>query len=366
MKLKYLILSILATAATTVGAHTPKTTDDLADLLKQVAADGNYIFGHADDTAYGRYWEYVPGRSDVMEIVGDYPGLINWDLGHLELDMINNIDGVPFDLMQREITNQDLRGGINSVSWHLRNPVTFGSSWDTTNPDTVKEVVTEGSDANKRMKEWIGRTADFIGEMKDPYGNRIPVLYRPWHEHTGSWFWWGKDYCTPEQYKALWKMTRKIFDEKDIDNVLWVYSPDKIYSETEYLERYPGDDMVDVMGADIYDFGYDGNPEPYFENVKAGLDVAAKVAKEHGKILAFTETGLENLPVADWYTANLMPAVENYPVAYVCVWRNAWLNRKEQFFAPFPGHPSEAAFIEFYKSPKTLFAKEVNALSDKK
>lgn len=353
------ILALAAVAVFMANAHTPKTTTDLSNLLKKVVADGNYIFGHADDTAYGRYWEYIPGRSDVLEIVGDYPGLINWDLGHLELDMINNIDGVPFDLMQREITNQDLRGGINSVSWHLRNPVTFGTAWDTSNPNTVKEVVTEGTDANKRMKEWIGLTADFIGNMKDPYGNRIPVLYRPWHEHTGSWFWWGKNHCTPEQYKALWKMTRKIFDEKGIDNVLWVYSPDKVYSEAEYMERYPGDELIDVMGADIYDSADNRDPKVYFANVKAGLDIASKLAKKHNKILAFTETGQENLPVADWFTDSLMPAVEGYPIAFVCVWRNAWLNRKDQFFAPFPGHPSADSFMKFYQSPKTLFAKDL-------
>ena len=336
-------------------------TDRLVETLQNAVKDGKYIFGHADDTAYGRNWEYETDRSDVKEITGDYPGLINWDLGHLELDSLVNLDGVPFEYMAREIVNQDARGGINAISWHLDHPITGQSAWDTSLAETMELITTEGTDANKKMIEWIGKTADFIGSLKDAEGNLIPVLWRPWHEHTGSWFWWGRDHSTPEQYKELWRMTRKVFDEKGINNVLWVYSPDKSYTEEDYLERYPGDEFVDVMGADIYAFDGPTSEDDFRKNVKAGLDVAEKVAKDHGKLLAFTETGLELLPISDWYTRVLMPAIENYPIAYVCVWRNAQEWMKEQFFAPYPGHPSAEDFKKFFESPKTLFAADLNA-----
>lgn len=336
-----------------------RPADKLRQRLENVVADGKYVFGHADDTAYGRNWEYVSGRSDVKEIVGDYPGLINWDLGWLELDSTVNLDGVPFEYMAQEIVNQDARGGINAVSWHLNNPVTRGSAWDVSNPETMTLLTTEGTPENAVMIEMIGKTADFIGGLKDKDGNRIAVLWRPWHEHTGDWFFWGKAHSTPEQYKKLWQMTRKVFDDKGVDNVLWVYSPDKVYSEEEYMERYPGDELVDVMGADIYMQDTPTGSADYARNVKTGLDIASKLAKEHGKMLAFTETGLELLPKADWYTADLMPAIRDYPIAYVCVWRNAQTWMKEQFFAPFPGHPSAEAFKKFYESPKTVFVAEM-------
>ena len=366
MKLYYLLaLAVLASCSGKKEIQqepseqlTPAQT--LMVRLQNVVDSSKYIYGHADDTAYGHTWEYVPGRSDVKEVVGDYPGLINWDLGMLELDSANNLDGVPFIYMANEIRNQHERGGVNSVSWHLRNPVTGGNAWDVSDSTTVRQTVTEGTPANKMMYEWIGKTADFIGNLKDSTGNRIPVLYRPWHEHTGGWFWWGASNSSPEDYVKLWKMTRKVFDEKGIDNVLWVYSPDKVYSDEAYIERYPGDDMIDVMGIDIYGFGAEEGVEPFRENAKSGLDIAAKAAKEHGKLLAFTETGLESLPVNDWYTNVLMPAIQDYPIAFVCVWRNAWEERKpEHFYAPYPGHPSSDSFIEFYNSPKTIFAREM-------
>ena len=368
MKLQYIFaMLILASCggkkeAQPIQENDPTPAQILITRLQNVVDSGKYIYGHADDTAYGHDWEYEAGRSDVKETAGDYPGLINWDLGMLELDSLNNLDGVPFDYMANEIINQNARGGINSISWHLRNPVTGGNSWDVSNPATVAEIVTEGTDANKMVLEWIGKTADFIGNLKDADGNLIPVLFRPWHEHTGSWFWWGANLCTPEQYKELWNMTRRVYDEKGIENVLWVYSPDKVKSEEEYLERYPGDDMVDVMGIDIYGFGGEEGVDTFRELAKTGLDIATKVSKDHGKLLAFTETGLESLPVYDWYTRVLMPAIESYPIAFVCVWRNAFVDRKpEHFYAPYPGHPSSEAFIEFYNNPKTLFANDLKS-----
>lgn len=353
------LLTTLTAQASADDENWVNPTQRLTERLRHVVADGKYIYGHADDTAYGRHWEYVSGRSDVKEVTGDYPGLINWDLGFLELDSARNLDGVPFDYMAAEITRHDARGGINAISWHLNNPVTGGSAWDVTDNRTMTLITTDGTPENARMTEWIGKTADFIGSLRDADGERIAVLWRPWHEHTGSWFWWGRDHTTPEQFKKLWSMTREVFDKKGIDNVLWVYSPDKAYTEEEYMESYPGDDMIDVMGADIYHFDGDTGEKDFRHNAKRGLDTAAKLAKEHGKLLAFTETGLELLPIADWHTRVLMPAIEGYPIAYVCVWRNAQTWMKEQFYAPYPGHASATDFQKFYESPKTIFATEL-------
>lgn len=360
------ILSILLLASCggkkEVPTEEPMLTpaQQLMSRLQNVVDSGKIIFGHSDDTAYGHTWEYEPGRSDVKEVAGDYPGLINWDLGMIELDSAKNLDGVPFDYMAAEIRNQNSRGGINSISWHLRNPVSGENSWNLDTPTTVTEVLTEGSEANKRLTSWIGKTANFIGTLKDSTGNTIPVVFRPWHEHSGSWFWWGADFCTPEQYKELWKLTRKVFDEKGIDNVVWAYSPDIITTEEAYLERYPGDDLVDIMGIDIYAHNGAEGVEKYKQTVNTGLGIAAKAAKEHNKILAFTETGLESVTVDDWFPAVLLPTIEQYPVAFVCVWRNAHEEDKpNHYYAPFPTHPSAAPFVEFYNNPKTLFSRDL-------
>ena len=366
MKSSYYLISLLLLASCAQKKEAPveevplTPAQQLIVRFQNVVDSGKFVFGHSDDTAYGHTWEYEPGRSDVKEITGDFPGLINWDLGMIELDSAKNLDGVPFSYMANEIKNQHQRGGVNSISWHLRNPVSGADSWNMETPGTVTEVVTVGTEANKKMVEWLGKTADFISNLKDSTGNVIPVVFRPWHEHSGNWFWWGATACTPEEYKELWKITRKVFDEKGVDNVVWAYSPDIIKTEEEYMERYPGDEYVDIMGIDIYAHNGEEGVEKYRETVDTALGIAAKAAKDHKKILAFTETGLESVTVDDWFPRVLLPAVKKYPVAFVCVWRNAHEEDKpDHYYAPYPGHPSAQPFLEFYNSSETLFANDL-------
>lgn len=361
MKFSYILALLLFASCAGKKDVAPEQSQTPAQLmitrLQNVTDSGKYIFGHADDTAYGHTWAYENGRSDVKEVAGDFPGLINWDLGLIELDSANNLDGVPFQFMANEIRNQHARGGINSISWHLRNPLTGGDSWDTSDSTVVSRILVEGSPENIMIIEWIGKTADFMGNLKDENGNAVPVLFRPWHEHTGNWFWWGTSNSSADDYKKLWKLTRKVFDDKGIDNVVWVYSPDRVKSEEQYAERYPGDDLIDVAGIDIYAFNGEQGIGQFSESVNTGLTIASDFAKRHGKILAFSETGLESIPVDNWFTQVLAPAVEQFPIAFVCVWRNAFDETKpNHFYAPFTGHPAAPDFVEFYNNPKTLFA----------
>ena len=94
--------------------------------------------------------------------------------------------------------------------------------------------------------------------VKDDKGTLIPVVFRMYHEHTGAWFWWGSKQCTPEEYKQLWIMTVEYLrDKKNVHNLLYAYSPSETKNEAEYLERYPGDEYVDIVGYDCYVPGKD-------------------------------------------------------------------------------------------------------------
>lgn len=348
-----------AEAADTVAAVTPRV--QLIERLGKVRDTGKFAFGHHDDTAYGHTWRGEDGRSDVKEVTGDYPAIMNWDLGLVEWGAGKQLDGVQFELIHNEAVKQDARGGINTFSWHPRNPATKGDSWDTAGGNVVKEAVTGGSALNDTVREWIGRAADFIGSIRDAAGNRIPVVFRPWHEHTGSWFWWGGDNTDTESYRKLWHMTREVFDAKGIDNVVWAYSPDKVDTVEQYMERYPGDEYVDIMGADVYCFDGKDGLEQYAAKVKSTLSAAVSQAEARGKLAAFTETGLESITVSAWYTDVLMPLVKEFPVVYVSVWRNAD-NIPRHFYTPYPGHPAEESFKAFYNDSITLFAKDISEI----
>ena len=355
-KIVYAAFAALAVAscATKAPEVAQAPAESLRNRLQMCVDSGKVVFGQHDATSYGIGWRGESARSDVKSVVGDYPGLINWDLGLIEWDAPSQLDGVPFDDIRAGVAAQDARGGINAISWHPRNAATGGDSWDVS-ASPVAEMGTPGTALADTLDLWLGRAADFILSLKDADGRRVPVLFRPWHEHTGSWFWWGRDLCTPEQYKELWRRTRAVFDAKGVDNVLWVYSPDRVADFDDYSERYPGDEYVDVLGADAYHHGGEAGTEEFMARARVQLDAAVRMAAPSGKLVALSETGCEGLAVTDWYDSVLTPLIEGYPLAYVCVWRNAD-NIPGHFYAPYPGHPSCQSFMKFYNNPKILFA----------
>ena len=97
-----------------------QTTGSAAALINRLRGlqDKGVMIGHQDDTVYGTTWHYESGRSDVLSICGDYPAVVGFELGWIETGADKNLDGVPFDLMRREIILHHDRGGIVSLCWH--------------------------------------------------------------------------------------------------------------------------------------------------------------------------------------------------------------------------------------------------------
>ncbi len=328
-------------------------TEKLLSFLKEVPQKG-YMIGHHDDTIYGIGWENEEGRSDIKSVCGDYPAVISFDLGHVEHGASKSLDNVLFSKIRKEIVNQYERGGIISLSWHLDNPLTGKDSWDVSDSTVVASILPEGSQHEKFLI-WMDRLTSFINSLKTDNGKKIPVIFRPWHEHTGSWFWWGQNLCTVQQYKELWRMTASILKEKGVDNVLLAYSPGGGYeSDKEYFDRYPGDDIIDLLGVDIYQF----KEADYKNQLDKSLDILQNAGRSHDKPIALTETGYETIPDSTWFTKVLMPIANKYPISYLLLWRNA-REKDNHFYGPYPGHKSANDFVEFYNDDKTLFLKDV-------
>ena len=151
-------------------------------------------------------------------------------------------------------------------------------------------------------------------------------------------------------------MTVNHFRLNGVNNILYAYSPGTEPKDTaQYLERYPGDEMVDVIGLDTYQF----NRNIFLSKLDKSLAILDSIGKTHDKVYAVTEIGYEGIPDAKWWTSTLLPALTHYSLAYALVWRNA-RERVTHFYAPYPGQVSATDFVEFYKHPKTLFAEEVN------
>ncbi len=340
-------------------ALTPET-ERLLRTLREVPQKG-YMFGHQDATVYGIGWDGDRDRSDVKSVCGDYPAVCGWEIGHIELGDPVSLDSVPFDRIRSACIEHFERGGINTVSWHLDNPLTGGSSWDTSGGTAVVASVLPGGANHQKFLGWLDRLASYLDSFETAEGVKVPILFRPWHEHTGSWFWWGKEHCTPEEYRQLWTMTHDYLRKKGLRHLLYAYSPAGGAPQEDSEARYPGDDRVDLLGFDYYQLNGTAGEEDYVRVMDDNLKRLVGMSKLHDKPIAVTETGFETVPDSTWWTRVLHPVLDRYPVSYVLVWRNA-RERPNHYYAPYPGQISAGDFMDFYGLPQTLFAGDVKRL----
>jgi hypothetical protein len=335
-----------------------RETIHLYRQLKKLPPKG-FLFGHQDDLAYGVGWKYIAGRSDIKDVTGDYPALYGWELGRIELDHAVNIDSVPFDKMKEFIRQAYYRGGVITISWHLNNPLTGGTAWQPA-PGTVASVL-PGGEKNALYASWLDKIAGFMLSLKGKHGEYIPVIFRIFHELNGSWFWWGGKNCSPDELKQLWHFTvHYLRDEKQVHNLLYAYNTDRFATEEAYLERYPGDEWVDITGFDIYQANNILKNENFVPEFDKTLSLLEKIAANHNKIPALTEFGYNGLPDSNWWTNIFLKTLAGHKIAYAMAWRNAGdkPGGQHEYYVPFKGQASAADFIKFYEDKQTLFQKE--------
>ena len=313
-----------------------------------------FAVGQQDATSYGIGWKHGDNpdivRSDPNDIIGDFPAVYGFDIGHIEHAHKFNLDTVGFATMRKLIIEAHKSGGIITISWHLDNPVSGGDSWDPT--PAVSEILENGSQRDL-YELWISRVAVFLKSLKYK-GSYIPIIFRPYHEMNGAWFWWGESNCTADDYTELWRQTVALLRDKHrLHNLLYAYSPNKLGQEDNYMKYYPGDNYVDILGIDIYDFN---NQEDYIQSVVNDLNVVRSIATERNKLYAFTETGLEKIPNQKWFTEVLYPNIENSGISWILFWRNA---RVDHHYLPYKGHQSADDFKKFGNLPKALFLNDV-------
>lgn len=358
------IVGVLALA----GCAAPQ--NDILTVLKTAADEGTPLYGHQDDLMYGHTWnatkenDYSFKRSDVLATAGDYPAVLGLELGGIELGNKLNIDGNDFDIIRAGAQKHYKRGGIVTISWHPRNPLTGGDTWDVSSDKAVASIL-PGGEKHEMFMGWLASCADFIESIG------IPFIFRPWHEHTGDWFWWCDGMCTPEEYNALWIMTYKYFtEERGIKGIVWAISPNIMEHSREVFEpRYPGDEYVDIVGLDLYEFKsadetVEAASERYVQQMRVGIAEISGFAVEHGKVFAMCEAGYEGLHDPNWWTGALAPSLEGFPVSYVLTWRNSSseippFDKDHHFYAPWPGQQSEADFKAWCNSGKVKLLKNI-------
>ena len=343
-----------------------KETKNLYHNLKTISKE-HILFGHQHALEYGHGWSNEPDRSDVKSVVGSHPAVVGIDFSGFSGQSKEKIEKEKERLKRNVIATYE-RGGITTVAWHFNNPASGGGFyWKDSVSAASMSLIKEGGSHHEQYKEILKTIADFAHSVKAKNGTLAPMIFRPYHEFDGDWFWWGKKYTSREDFIAVWQFTVSYLrDNLGVHNFIYAFSPDNRFSsEEEYLERYPGDDFVDLFGMDDYgDFGRDGKYD--LDSGVKKLKIFSDLAIRKKKLAAFTETGLESIPNANWWTGTLLKALqsEELELAYVLVWRNDAMS-PTHYYAPFPGHLSATDFIKFYEEPYTLFEENLSNVYQK-
>lgn len=349
--------SVSAQTSLSCDKNATQETVHLYNNLKKLLLNG-VMLGHQDDMAYGVGWKYEKGRSDIKDVTGDYPAVMGFEMGGIELDHAVNLDSVPFDKMRSFIRDAYQHGCVITISWHLNNPLTGKSAWDPSPKETIESIL-PGGEKNELYNSWLDKVATFFQSLKGSNGEFIPVIFRPFHELNGSWFWWGGKNCTPAEIIQLYQYTEKYLKEvKNVHHLLYAFNTDKFYSATEFLERYPGDDYADIIGFDIYQRG---SNETFMQNAGEMLGHLDSIATAHNKIPALTEFGYVGLPDSSWWTNVLLPVLKSHNVSYALAWRNAGLKHdgSSEFYVPYQGQVSAGDFKKFCDDEKILMQQDV-------
>jgi hypothetical protein len=234
--------------------------DELMAALEKIYSEKkSYIVGqHCGFTGADSFALFI---EKFYNESGTIPGLVALDQGTMNLS--GALTETAREILTEDLINYAKMGGIFSLSFHMDHPADASlycrgelggeAVWD--------ELMTEGTELNNALMASLETARRTLQDLEDA---GVPVLWRPLHEMNGGWFWWciiqtvdGETRALDAEYFVrLWQYFYNYFEvECDLDNLIWVYSPNFTNSTTSPVPTmycYPGDEYVDIVGCDWY------------------------------------------------------------------------------------------------------------------
>ncbi len=278
--------------------------------------------GTAWETTYTDY---------IAEQCGIYPAIVGFDYLFLNWPA-KSWSGCPDYADITPVKTAWEAGNIIQIGWHWTVPSVEGET-DLNNYSYatrkfgVENALTQGTWQNALIDEQIKKLAGYLSLLQDA---GIPVLFRPLHEAAGdytwgAWFWWG--YEGSEPCVRLWKYLRdQLQNTYHLNNLIWVWTVQtrdggRVCEDTDKArEWYPGDDYVDIVGADLYESKWTSQSSSFrfVNNSVKGKKMVA--LSEFGNLLDFPLAHSESAP---WlYMMNWCNFVDGKPVLYADSWDN--------------------------------------------
>lgn len=310
------------------------------------------------------------GETDIKRATGSDPAVWGSDFMHIthpSNDGTKNWFRDQEEKIVRLAAAAYDKGMVNVFCWHFREPFeekTFEAEEMTAESRRKAfRSLLPGGEKHDWYRRKLAKVAAVATAIKGRDGSLAPIIFRPFHELDGDWFWWGKNYCSADEFRECWRFTvRHLRDELSVHNLLYAFSPDcRFGTEREFLERYPGDEFVDVVGFDDYADFEAGRAAAAAQK----LAVVSAYARRHLKVAALTEVGYRKRPVppklftAAYGAALADPELE---IAFMMFWRQGKLVDKAGYFVPVPGCDTIDDFLEFAGGPRPLFLSGVRHL----
>jgi mannan endo-1,4-beta-mannosidase len=213
--------------------------------------------------------------------------------------------------MTLEAIQKHKNGYIITLMYHQPRPYadSLGNFRNDISDEEWNQLITPGT---KIHQTWVEDIDKIAAQLKTLQENEVPVLWRPYHEMNGGWFWWGHRQGE-DGYNKLWRMMYDRFtNHHNLNNLIWVWNanaPLERKVPMDYHLYYPGGDVVDILAADIYGGNY---KQSYHDDL---------VELAEGRIIAMGEIGnapepeiLDQQPQWTWFMMwSRFPWTKNAP-----------------------------------------------------
>ena len=251
-------------------------TDDAAKAVFADAQVGQVIRVAVKDVAAGAQgsfknsgWSEIASGTDYFDISGDYTLVITEDVLKSLQEGGLIIGGHDYTAVAVYLENNGTALDPNKDYAFYKADTEFDAA----------NATVEGTWENKVFTEDLKNAAAYLKLLRDA---DIPVLWRPFHEAAGGWFWWGKDAAS---FKSLWIAMFNYFKTEGLDNLIWVWT-----TEGNDSDWYPGDQYVDIVGRDVYN-----------KETADCVSEYTSIAENYGnKIVSLSECGTVGLISEQW------------------------------------------------------------------
>lgn len=316
------------------------------------------LVGHQATSIRGVGWEFWQCNNNCSDFYTSannrHPAVVGWELESQGGDSSQTLDWETYATTMQEALKARNRGAINTFAMHLRRLDTPGNnqgSWQVQPAGHCDQLLPGGT----FHADWNAKLNGFVTQLNtyQVNGQPVPFLFRPFHEADGNWFWWGSTGCSDTSFKNLFRYTVQYMRNAGLKHMLVVYAPGIFTTQAQYLARYPGDDVVDVIGFDQYLVG-SLNPGhgTTVADLTNKLGIVHALAQSRGKIAAWAETGQQRLPSNDAFT-QMAQAITNSgaKLAYIMFWANYTTS---EFYVPYPSSPQalKTDFQNFLQPPR--------------